>query len=176
VEKTYTCRVCGSLFTHSKAGAARYCSLQCRKKRQSEVAADWYARRSRQEPGFRAALTEAQQRRRGHKPCDIDGCGQDRQPRGNYCATHGNRTKGGYVVHKADGVRVVQHRAVMERMLGRTLRSFETVHHKNGVRHDNRPSNLELWTRPQPSGQRPEDLVAWVVENYPEMVKAALEV
>jgi hypothetical protein len=174
VEKTYVCRVCGSSFTHLKAGAAAYCSEECRKRRQAEFAADWYARRSRQEPEFLATRAENQRRRRGHKPCDIEGCEAPRQHRGNYCLTHGNRTRGGYVVHKAGGVRVVQHRAVMERMLGRTLRAFESVHHKNGRRDDNRPSNLELWTRPQPSGQRPEDLVNWVVENYRDLVAVAI--
>jgi hypothetical protein len=119
---------------------------------------------------------ERQRQRRGYRPCDIEGCETPRQPRGNYCLNHGNRTKAGYVTYHEGGVRVLQHRVVMERVLGRVLQPFESVHHKNGVRHDNRPSNLELWTRPQPSGQRPEDLVAWVVENYPEMVKAALEV
>jgi hypothetical protein len=28
--------------------------------------------------------------------------------------------------------------------------------------------------KPQPCGQRPEDLVAWVVEHYPDLVVAAL--
>jgi hypothetical protein len=65
------------------------------------------------------------------------------------------------------------HRTVMEQILGRPLASFETVHHKNGRRADNHPGNLELWTKPQPSGQRPEDLVAWVVEHYPDLVAAA---
>lgn len=63
----------------------------------------------------------------------------------------------------------------MEAMLGRALEPFENVHHKNGVRHDNRPDNLELWVRPQPAGQRPEDLVAWVVEHYSDLVRAAME-
>jgi len=33
--------------------------------------------------------------------------------------------------------------------------------HRNGVRDDNRPQNLELWTRPQPSGIRVGDAVEW---------------
>lgn len=57
-----------------------------------------------------------------------------------------------------------EHTLVMEEMIGRYLLPGETAHHKNGVRTDNRPENLELWTRSQPSGQRVTDLVAWAHE------------
>lgn len=69
---------------------------------------------------------------------------------------------------------ILEHRYVMEQVLGRQLRTFESVHHINGVRHDNRPENLELWARPQPAGQRPEDLVEWVVNHYPDLVRGRL--
>lgn len=57
-----------------------------------------------------------------------------------------------------------EHIKVMSEVLGRPLLPGETPHHKNGVRSDNRPENLELWVRSQPSGQRATDLLAWARE------------
>lgn len=93
-------------------------------------------------------------------------------------ALHGpTRNKDGYVLLWAPdhpdaykpSNRIPEHRVVMEEMLGRRLLPGENVHHKNGVRHDNRPGNLELWVTHQPRGQRPEDLLIWareIIERY----------
>ena len=64
-----------------------------------------------------------------------------------YMPNHPMARKHGYIP---------EHRLVMSNVLGRSLFSYESVHHKNGVRSDNRPENLELWLN-QPSGQRAQE-------------------
>jgi hypothetical protein len=75
----------------------------------------------------------------------------------------------GYISCNRNGRQYRKHRLVMAEVLGRELLSEESVHHKNGVRTDNRPENLELWSVSQPAGQRVKDKLAWaweIIELY----------
>ena len=79
-----------------------------------------------------------------------------------------SRDDQGYVLLRVGDVGerryVKEHRLVMEQHLLRPLLKHENVHHRNGVRDDNRLENLELWSRTQPCGQRIPDKVEWAIE------------
>lgn len=83
--------------------------------------------------------------------------------------------KNGYVIrwksHAGKTTIQMQHRAIMSDKLGRPLLKHENVHHINGIKHDNRPENLELWTRHQPTGARVQDKLAWSVEMVEEYLQ-----
>ena len=53
----------------------------------------------------------------------------------------------GYREIRVDGRVVKEHRAIMERHLGRALLPTEDIHHINGVKSDNRVENLQVIDR-----------------------------
>jgi hypothetical protein len=85
------------------------------------------------------------------------------------CHDHPNARKNGVIF---------EHVLVMSRHLGRALGPDETVHHKNGIRSDNRIENLQLRAGYHPRGQEPEHLIEHalhILRRYGPLADAAAE-
>lgn len=105
-------------------------------------------------------------------PCIV--CGKKIKRNHTKCISCHNRTlpgakprpgskhyKHGYVyIHTPRGW-MFEHQYVMSEFIGRPLVEGEKVHHINGIKDDNRLENLQLWTKPHPSGIRALDALAW---------------
>lgn len=85
----------------------------------------------------------------------------------------------GYIMIKiGDNDWMKEHRHVVEMDIGRKLETSEQVHHRNGIKNDNRIENLELWTtdysyskNSHPYGIRVTDYIKHYIETLPKSDK-----
>lgn len=97
-----------------------------------------------------------------NKPRKINRAGEGNINYHGYRQFRGKRFEGHPCADKYG--RILEHVLVMYNHLGRPIKKGENVHHKNGIRDDNRLENLELWSTKQPPGQRVEDKIKWCID------------
>ena len=165
-----TCQGCGKEFEPTqddirKKRVRKYCTIGCRHghvkanpSRSTEVACENCGKSFRE---YDSAVRQVRKngktyhRRYCSRVCRTEAFRGETHPQ--FVGRHKNRW--GYIQIRGElvpdalksmvtrGDRVLEHRLVMAQHLGRPLTDGEVVHHKNGVKDDNRLENLELHTR-----------------------------
>lgn len=169
----YPCASCGKPVyrTPSSVRAEVFCSMVCRDEEQ---------RRHRifkicDVCGEEFWLRKSQAGYRPNAVCSAD-CNNRRRITTGIGRTHNGKPAikdaGGYIrVWEPDhpncfrGGWVLEHRLVVEGVVGRYLNTDEHVHHLNGVKHDNRPENLQLLSKL-------EHMSITSIENWQNIKKA----
>jgi hypothetical protein len=154
------CKKCEIKFT--QPGRKRYCSLECRSKFFQWIRKNKDPKKYERELNRQKIKARQRVRKRLGLPIDapkLTNNGRRWKEKDGYkyllMKNHPNAAKSGYVA---------EHVVIMSKFINRPLCKGETVHHKNGIRNDNRLENLELWSHSHPFGQRIEDKIKWCKE------------
>ena len=147
MKKIKVCEQCGESFSRSdnKYRPARFCSRKCNL-------------------DFNAVLWKTKE----NPIKKIDNSGKNNPMFGKIpynFKPEGSHRKDGYVRIAVKGKRVLKHRLLVERFLGRKLRRDELVHHIDGDNRNNDISNLRIVTPKEHIKLHREDLARGRVAN-----------
>lgn len=143
------CRGCGRPIPHGRRCRPRtFCTKQC--------AAAWVAKGKRrtvscERCGLPVSRALSQLKKVKRVYCSR-ACSNEAKCKGGYINGHG------YRMLSRGGKQILEHRYVWERKYG-TIPDGASIHHRNGIRDDNRIENLELWHGKHRNGQRLVDIV-----------------
>jgi len=158
---TIKCLICGTQKTYSPSQVGKYCSRACYEKSKLGKPAwnkglkNWMSEEHYNklvqgtiDRNTRHPISSQQARINGMKSIPPSGQfhykwnGGKKFSRFGYIYVlfkkHPRATKSGYVF---------EHILIMEKFLGRNIKPKEIIHHKNGIRHDNRIENLMIVDR-----------------------------
>lgn len=139
---TKTCEFCGKEFSryssYFKNRAGRFCSKKCDLNNNSIIwkidnPLKYFDNSGENNPMF------------GKKPWNFN--------------PNGSMRKDGYIRLTINGKRVLKHRMLVEKMLGRKLLDWEIVHHKDGNNRNNNLNNLQVMS--QSEHERLHDPRGW---------------
>lgn len=147
-----TCASCGVTVTMptSVARVTKYCSRACYYKGRRQSPLEFTCLQCGKVSPVNVQRTQPQQY------CSMR-CRAESRRKG------GSVSSQGYRVQSVNGKPILEHRQVMEGILGRPLLPTESIHHRGGDRLNNDPPNLELWDKSQPFGQRVSEKIEWAI-------------